>query len=393
MPVSQTGNNVQVARKRQSGIGVPASGAGAIGLEVIPQQGLKLSKAIIPNEAIRNDGQTARGRHGSRKADAAYQVQIGVGMCDDLLEAVMRGTWTASADLDAGDFTSITTTASTIVFASGNPITLGIHRGDKVKLSGSAISGNNGKWLRVLGVTSSTITLPDASLTLDATPDTGATLTIAKTVTNGAPPVERYYTIEEFGQDISAGLLGTDLKVCKLDLTIQPDKNVMAAFTFMGLDVDKQDADPNFTSPVYSTALPLVMVDGTIRVNGTDYSVLTGFTLTWDLGGAVTPVLHVTSPDVFLSNGVLSGSFSAIRQDMTFFTAFRAETQVDFFIDLVDQAGGFLSVYVGNAVLNGADAALTQSGPMVATMPWSAGIDTGGSDRASTTLKWATSAA
>jgi len=392
MPVSQTGPNVQVALKRQSGIGVPASGSGAIGLEVVPQQGLKLTKAIIPNEAIRRDGQTARGRHGSRKADSAYQIQIGVGMCDDLLEAVMRGTWVASANLTSSDFTTITTTTSTIVFASGNPITKGIHRGDKIKLTGSATSGNNGKWLRVVGVSSTAITLPAGSLTLNATPDSGATIVIAKTVTNGTTPVERYYTVEEFGQDINEGLLGTDLKISKLELQIQPNKNIIATFTFMGLDVTEQDSSANFTSPVYSTALPLVMADGTIRVNGVDYSVLTGFTLTWDLGGSVPDVLSKTAPDVFLANGKISGSFTAIRQDMTFFAAFRAETQVDFFIDMVDTAGNFLSVYVGNATLSGADAPLVANGPLVATVPWAGGIDDGGSDRALTTLKWATSA-
>lgn len=392
MPVSQSGNNVQCALKRQSGIGVPASGAGAIGLNVVPQQGLKLTKATIANEAIRRDGQSARGRHGSRKADAAYQVQIGVGMVDDLLESVMRSTFTATASLTSADFTTITTTTTTIVFAAGNPITKGIHRGDKIKLTGSATSGNNGKWFRVISVSATTITLPTASLTLNATPDGAATIVIAKTLISGATPVERYYTAEEFGQDIAGGLLGTDLKICKLELQIQPDKHILATFTFMGLDVAEQDTTANFTTPTYSTALPLVMADGTVRIGGIDYNVLTGFTLTWDMGGTVPSVLHQTAPDVFLANAKLAGSFTAIRQDMVFFAAFRGETQVDFFVDMVDTAGNFLSVYVGNAVLNGDDAPLAASGPMVATVPWSAGIDDGGTDRALTTLKWATSA-
>lgn len=396
MPSLQTGNNVAVALKRQTAKGTPASGAAAIGLNVVPQQGLKLTVAPITSRAIRRDGQSTRDRHGSRKGDAAYQVEIGVGMVDDLLEAALRSTWTATVTKTQADFTSLTTTTSTIVGASGSFLTMGIRRGDMIQCTGLPDATNNGKWLRVLGVTATTITVPAASLVANAVADTTCSIIIAKTLVSGTTPTERYYTVEEFGQDISAGLLGTDFKITKFELSCQPDQNVVATVTLMGLDVAEQDTTANFTNPVYSTALPLVMTDGTIRIGGVDYSVLTGFTLTWDLGGNVPAGLWATAPDVFLSNAKLSGSFTAIRQDMTFFSAFRAETQVDLFVTLAEHENNpadFLSFYVGNAVLNGADAPLAADGPMIATVPWEAGIDLGGSDRASTTLKIATSAA
>lgn len=391
----QSGKNVQVALKRQSALGTPASGASAIGLNINPGQGLKLTKAVINSNAVRKDGQTKRGRHGSRSGDCSYAIELGVGMLDDIIEAAMRGTWTASATITQSAMTSVTTTTSTIVAAAGSWLTQGVRRGDMIKLASFTDAANNGKWFRVVAVTATTITVPANSLVLNATPDTTFSVVVAKTLTNGTTPVERYYTMEEFGLDISKGLLGTDFKVCKLELSIQPDANIVLTATFKGLDVAEQDTTANFSNPVYSTSLPLVMVDGTIRVNGVDYSVLTGFTLTWDMGGSTTPTLSKTSPDVNLSNAKPSGSFTALLADMVFFAAFRAETQVDFFIVMSENEADpadFISVYVGNAVLDGADAPIGDDGAMPVTVPWRAGIDEGGSDRALTTLKWATSA-
>ena len=293
--------------------------------------------------------------------------------------------------------TSITTTTSTIVAAAGSWLTQGVRRGDKVKLAGFATTANNGKWFRVLDVSATTITVPAGSLTLDASADTSFTLTIAKTIVNGVPPVERYHSVEDYEQDIDGSLLGTDMKITKFDLNIQPNKNIQVTFTFMGRDASVQDTAtaPIFTSPTYSTALPMIMVDGTIRIGGVDYNVLTGFQLTVDMGGSVPATLSRTGPDVFLGNAKVSGSFTAIKQDLVFLKAFDAETQVDFFIDCAESAANladFESFYVGNATLNGAAASIAMEGPRVQTIPWAGGADDAGGARANTMIKYCTSA-
>lgn len=395
MPVSQTASNFSIAYKAQSGLGAPASGAGATGLYVAPSAGLQLSKATIDNPTIRNDGQSTRGRHGTRKGAGAYEHVLGVGSADALIEAIMRGTWVAAAAITQATMTSITTTTNTIVAAGGSWLTQGVRAGDKVKLTGHSTAANNGKWLRVLSVSASTITLPAGSLTLDAVADATFTLTVAKTVSMGT--TDRYFSIEDYGQDIDASEYGTDMKVCKIEISAQPDANVMITFTFMGLDVQPMTgaSAPVFTSPTYTTTLPLVMADGTIRIGGVDYSILTGFSITIDRGGDTPSVLAPTSPDVFLANAKVSGSFSAIRQDLAFLTAFRNETTVDFFVDFVENEADpkdFLSLYVGYATLGGNSKQLGASGPLVETIPWNAGIDTTGGDRVATMVKIATSA-
>jgi hypothetical protein len=399
MPVSQTANNAQIAFKAQSGIGVPASGAGATGLRVVPSQGIRLTKNYIPSNEIRRDGQSTRGRHGSRQAGAQYSSEFSVGSFDALIEAVLRGTFQASLAITQAQMTSITTTTSTIVAAAGSWLTQLVRRGDKVQLTGHATAANNGKWFRVVSVTALTITVAGTPLVLDATPDATFTLTVAKTVVMGATPVERYFTLDDYGQDIDLSISATDMKVTKIDFNAAPNANVVLNFTFMGLDVipNSTGASPVFTSPTYAVTLPLVMSDGTIRINGVDYTILTGFSFSLDLSGQVPAVIGAqTGPDVFLANAKLSGSFTAIRQDLTFLTAFKAETPVDFFIDCVENEADpkdFASWYVGNASLTGADGAWGADGPYTETVPWEAGKDEAGTDHAATMLKFATSAA
>jgi hypothetical protein len=397
MPVSQSAANVTVAFKAQSGIGTPASGAGGTGLRVKPSQSLKLNKQYINSEEVRRDGMTTRGRQGSRSSGAAYAGEFSVGSFDALIEAVFRGTMTVSTDITQATMTSITTTTNTIVAAGGSWLTQGVRRGDMVKLTGHSTAANNGKWFRVVGVTASTITLPTAALTTDAVADTTFTLTVAKNVIQGATPVERYFTVDEYEADIDASLIGTDMKVTKFDFNAQPNRNIEVTVTFMGLDAQSATgaSAPSLTTPTYTTTLPLVMVDGTIRINGVDYTVLTGFQFSLDLGGQVPPVLSQTGVDVFLSNAKLTGTFSAIRQDLTFWTAFSAETQMEFFVHCAENESDpkdFCSFYIGNAALSDNTTGIAQDGPMIAQVPWTAGKDEAGTDHAATMIKFATSA-
>ena len=158
MPTTyQTGKNIAVLYKVQAAKGTAETGAGGYGLRVRPSAGLKLGKGIIQNEAIRGDGQTRRGRHGTRNVSGGLVSDLCVGEMDNPFEAYLRGTWSASFTITQTDVTSITTTTTEIVGASGSWLTEGVRVGDMVKLTDHSTAANNSKWLRVLGVTASTI--------------------------------------------------------------------------------------------------------------------------------------------------------------------------------------------------------------------------------------------
>lgn len=398
----QTASNKQIAIKRQSGIGVPASGAGAAFYNVLPSSPLKLSKGNIENTVIRRDGQSARNRHGSRSGAVAYKLPLSQGTLDPLLEAALRGTFTApivitqattlNGSAAAGN---MTTTTTTIVATTGSFITQGVRKGQKIALTGAHAAANNGPWFRVVAVSALVVTVAGAApLVLDAVASVAWTLTIAKQLLNPQTLIERYHTVEEYGQDMDLSLLGTDMKISRIDFNAQPDALIEIMVSFMGLNVVGQTTgtSPVLTTPTYATTIPLVMSDGTIRVGGVDYSVMTGLQWSWDMAGEIPKVIgSQTGPDVFLGPGKLAGGFSAIRSDLTFFNAFSAETPVDFFIDCVEpdlvDPKDFTSFYFGNITLSdNTPGQIGKTGADTEQNSWTAGIDDGGGDRALTTM-------
>lgn len=397
---NQSGQNVVIAYKAQSGLGTPATGAGGLQLRILPgSPGLQKQHAVIENQSVRSDGQTSLGRHGMASVPGSHKAYLAVGELDTLIAAVLRSTPTASVDITQSTMTSITTTTNTIVAAAGSWITQGVHQGDLVKLTGHSTAANNGKWFRVLGVTTSTITLPAGSLTLDAVADTTFTLTVAKTIVQGAAPVETYFTWDEWMGDMDTSWITTDTKVTSLDLSMAPNANIEATIGLMGLNqtTATTGSAPSLTNPTQQTTLPLVMGDGTLRVNGVDYGTITAFSLKIEIPATIPPVIAPTAPDVFLGNAKVTGSMSIIRSDTALWAAFDAETQMDVFVNASENTTdpkNFCAFYLGKVVLDSPNAPLGSEGPLVATYAFRAGIDdAAGTSHQSTTVKFSTSAA
>lgn len=395
----QSGKNVVVAYKEQSVAGTAETGSGGLGLRVRPSQGAQLNAQSIRSGEVRRDGMTTLGRLGSLLANAQYETELSVGSLDTILEAILRGTWAASFDLDQTDVTSITTTGSTIVGASGSWITLGIRVGQMIKLTGHSTAANNGKWLRVLGVTASTITVPTGELTLDASADTSFTLTVAKYLISSNPPDDRIWTIEEHFQDVDASKVTRDARWAYFTMQINPDSNINVGLRAMGIDIDSPTgaSAPGLTSPTFTTTSPLVLLDGSLRVNGVDRADVTGFTLGYDGGGAGQSVVTSRqSPDIFLKNAEGTGSISAIMNDLTEFDSFKAEDRIELFLMAAENEADpadFVSIYAGNAAYRGHQGPFGQDGGLIETMPFEFGVDERGSEYAETMLLISTSAA
>ncbi len=74
-----------------TGLGNPSSGTG---LELPLNTGHgEMSMDNIPSLQVRQDGLTVRGRHGTQKTKGAYKSELQAYNFDNIMEAVMRGTW------------------------------------------------------------------------------------------------------------------------------------------------------------------------------------------------------------------------------------------------------------------------------------------------------------
>lgn len=395
--MSQSAANVGVFIKKQSAKGTRATGASATGFNIAPSQGIQGQMASIVSPTIGRDGLKTLDGLGSRKGSASYPMVLGVGNQEILFPPLIRrADWTASFTITEADITSITTTTNSIVGASGSFLTLGLRRGMRIKLTNHATAGNNAKWLSVIGVTASTITLPAGSLTANAVADTAITITVAKHLYAGATPVESYYTIEEYNQDITKSEILEDAKLAKFTLGGGPNAKLLGTFDFVGRDFAYEIGGAAILTATYGTGRELELSDGIIIKDGVASNIITDVSFTYDMGGQIPDVLGPVGPDVFLGNAGASGTLSAIREDMVMLANFRAKTAFELFIVAQEpetDPADFLSFYIGNALLQTPTKGIAQDGPMGDSFPWSAGRDQGGGDRAATVMLISSSAA
>jgi hypothetical protein len=176
-PNYQTGSNALIATKKQVGLGVAASGAGASVLRIAGGAGVKLAKQAIASAEVRNDGMSTRGRHCTQQVTAAYNAEASLGALDPYIEAIMRGLWDATGlTKTQADFTSLTTVADGILLNTGSPIAMGFRVGDVIRAAGLPDAANNGRNLRIAGLSANKITTAE-TLTANAVADTTCSLT------------------------------------------------------------------------------------------------------------------------------------------------------------------------------------------------------------------------
>lgn len=402
MPVYQSQSNGQVAFKVQSAIGTQSSGAGATVLRTTGGTGGRLTKASTVSNEIRRDGMSVRGRHGTYKTNGAWTGELSVGSHEAVMEATMRDTWGSSnLTATAADFTTVTTTASTIVWASGDP-RVKIKVGDVIRLTNQD-AGNNSKNLRVTALSSTAITVAE-TLVVNA----GA---LAATITipgkrliqySASTLVKRYYTVEEYDIDIDQSEILTDFVFGSFRLAMAP--NGLISLDPGGVGTGRFEtfgttAAPLFTSPSTSTGTVLSVVDATIRTGGADLVDLTSLDMTFDLAPAAPDVFGSGaikySPDVFTGQATLMLNMTVLRPDLQFVLDFTAETAYQLHILAVENTSepkAFVSFFVPNFTLGSVDkSALAKAGgPRTQTVAVPAalcGIDNTGTGYDATMLK------
>jgi hypothetical protein len=137
-------------------------------------------------------------------------------------------------------------------------------------------------------------------------------------------------------------------------------------------------------SPATFTSLPLVFADAVVAFGAggslSDIVVATAFELNYQMAAQSLEVIGSTnSGGVFENEARLSGSVSILVEDLTNMDRFTDETELELHILLTEPETApkdYLSIFVPRLKLSAGDKGLGQDGPMVLTMPWTAGIKT-----------------
>jgi hypothetical protein len=382
----QSGSNFNFNYKLESTFGVAAAGgAGATRLRA-NGGGLSLAKAPINPNEIRGDMRTSMGRYGSKSVSGSYPCDLSVGGFDPLIEAGLRGTYQAAVAVTAATFTTLTPAvvagnSGTFAAAAGSFITQGYRVGQVVRRTGGAIAGNNGRNLRVTGVTAGLLSFT----TSDGLPITGGaadgtgTLDIQKRVIQGNPVVRRSFTFEEYGADVDETELFVGGRIATLRMSGGPDAMAIIEIGVVGADEQAllPAASPYFTAPTIPTGIGLTLADAVIRFGGVDVAVLTAADFTLDnrqagqavIGGGLTP-------DVFEGKAGLTGTISAIRQDLGYVRKYLAETELELqllFVEPEAEPKDYISVFIPRIKLGTPGKNYGSDGALIETLPFITG--------------------
>nr|DAH82737.1 MAG TPA: Tail tube protein [Caudoviricetes sp.] len=362
----QSSSDAAVYYKVQSARGTQAANTGGQVLRVAGGPGIKLAKAATQSNEIRSDGMMTRGRHGTQKTTSAYNGEMSLGSHDPILEAIVRSTWDASVvSITQADMTSVTTTANGIHASSGSWLAKGIRVGDVIRGANLSDAANNGKNLRVVGVTAADITVAE-TLVVNATPDTSFTITRpGKRLINTAPLIKRYFTLEEYEDIIVQSTVLNDFVWGSAKISMAPnglltlDPGGTGTGQIQGLP---SNASPYFISPSSVTGAPFSVVDATVRLGNRDMIELTAFDLTMNISPTAPDTFGSGAikyaPDVYTGQMQVSMNITALRKDLQYLIDFIAEQPYSLNILAVDKASDpqdFMAITVPNFTLGGVD--------------------------------------
>jgi len=373
--------------KKQTGLGVPASGSGAQQLRRVTST-INLTKETYQSSEIRPDQQIADFRHGSKQVSGTLSGELSSGTYKDFLQSVLRKDFVAISSLTAAAVTFVASTG-VITFQTGNPLTAGIKIGNVVRITvGSVNAANLNKNLLVIGVTASTLTvktLNGSALADNATSVTGVTIAIPGkyTYVPETAQTQDYYTVEHWFSDVAQSEVYQDVIQTNAQVKIPANGMATIDFPLVGLDVSTGTSQVLTSPTAISTGGATAGVNGLLLVSGTPVAIVTSidFDVNGNISVADAVVGSVSRPDVFQGSVAVTGTFSAYFTDAVFRDYFINETEVSLIIALTTDStaiADFVVFSMSRIKLGGADVSdgangLTRSFPFTALKNTSGG--------------------
>jgi hypothetical protein len=345
---------------------------------------LNLAKDTYQSNEVRTDRQIQDFRHGVKRVTGSISGELSPGTYFDFIEAACRGTKSASVvTLTEADLTSATfdSTASTVVFGGGDPVTLGLRVGDVIRFSSLATAGNNATNFLITGFSGSNLTVGIYPAPITETADTAFTVaTVGKSIyVPSSSFVSRKFGVETYSSDIDISQLYTECRVGGFTMKLPATGMGTIEVPMMGRDMEVYTAGaaPFFTSPSAETTTGCIAaVNGLLRVAGSTVGVVTGLDIQMNLNPSSDAVVGQNFvPEIFLGRANVSGQVTAFLQDETFINYFKNETEISILAYLTASsaaAADAITVYLPRVKVGGATVGTTGEGGQSITMPFQA---------------------
>lgn len=348
---------------------------------------LGLSKGVQQSEELRADRQIADIRHGVREVGGEIKGELSYGAYDDLLEAVLCGTWTLKAGPRTG--TTISSSgADNSINDSGNLLPV-MDVGDTVQIAGFTTTGLNcnGFWVVVSSTASKlVIASPTGAAFTAGTKAAGDTVTVTPKsyrVKNGT--TRRSFSVLRYFGDISgAGTnpyhLFTGVEASTLTLEMGTDAILGITFSTTGKDLTLSDTAPSgstLNAPATTTG-PINSNSSVLLEAGVTIGIITEAKLTLENGmesrkacGANTVISAAT-----IGRCNVSGEMSVYFENATMMNKFINETNSSIQLNAIDQLGNRYKIILPNVKYTGGQPDVDGAGEILLKMPFQAIADT-----------------
>lgn len=336
---------------------------------------LGLSKESLQSEEIRNDRQIADFRHGAYQVGGDMNIELSFASFDDLLEAVLLGTWTSTKTTGAQSFSA---TVGTVVRSAGSFLTDGFAVNDVVINSGFTNAGNNGRFrISALTATVMTLTALEGQTMVVEAAAAGRQVNSLRAILK-AGTVRRSFTVERFFGDIltidKPYHRFTGVEFNTLALAISANAMITGTLGVLGQNMTTDTAivaGATYAAP--TTTSPLDSFTGTLNEAGTPIAVITEIQLNVENGLEARFVVGSKAsirPSIGRSN--CSGQITAYFENSLLLDKFINETESNIVFELPDGAGNKYIFTLPRIKYNGGQPDVEGEGPITLSMPFQA---------------------
>lgn len=386
-----TGVYKKLAAKKQTGLNVAASGAGAQYFRRVSSN-LKKSKAFYKSAEIRPSQQRRIGRQGIISVDGTISGELSVGTYQTFMGSILRSSaWAAAVSSGAlTDVTAATTGGANGTFTTvgGNYLTLGFKVGMVVRWTGWSTTGvpNNAHNFLITALSATVMTvaaLDGVAVGAKAAGDSVTALTPGKT--NHIPTTGHardYWTIEHDYSDITQSEQFVDCVFNTMAVKLPATGIATIDFGILGINMTVGTASVFTTPTAVTTGDSLTASKGAVFVQGVKVATITSmdFNVNGNCSAPGGVVGSDVDPDIFVGAIDVDGNMSVLFDSVTLRDYFLAETQctiVAAFTTGSEAAAGFMAFTFPVVKINGADKDDGEKG-LTMSMPFSAGENEAG---------------
>jgi Phage tail tube protein len=322
-------------------------------------------------------------RHGVKRVNGSINGELSCGTYWEFLEAVCRGTDTASVALSNTELTTVTSDSTTSKFTFGaDPVAAGLRVGHIIRFTNLATTANNDTNFIITGFSG----VSNVDVTVNPAPTTGAsdaTFNVVQTGRTVSVPdtghVSRKFAVETYYIDADIYRLFTECRVGGFNMTLPATGLATVEMPFMGRGMETGSAGsaPFFASPTAPTTTGInAAVNGLIRVQGDNLGVVTGATINFALNPVADPVVGQNFvPEIFLGRANVNGQITAMLEDFTLVDYFVNETEVEILLYLTSGTSATadaFTIYMPRVKFGGATVAMDGEAAQIITMPFQA---------------------